>query len=1029
MRTPARWTETQPAPTATAKHRPHHGLKPWLIAALTLLALLGLARPVSAEAPAIFGIQNGERLDGPAILWAEARGPSHWMTLHLRGPATNLEARGTNRRVHLRETASTGAPLPWDASKARPGTYTLTATSFFRGRSWDRNTVTFTVGGTPAATASAADEDVTQSAPQPTPQAQTAQLSPGLPEARFANPPAALIENAGGNVPFQLTGPLPAGADILVLAWDHDRRTMVDAFAHTLDGPPYVLDRTKIAALPQGNLELQLHVRGDGQFRQTDTHDVTVNAPTAAPEAGAEALPNVYFPNAGRSYTRGEGRSLRVTVDGDLPENADLLAIAWSLGQGELVERFAHPLRAPGFNIPASRLDRLPQGQNEIQVLVRRDGQVQRKVAVTITMSEPAAEPAPTPTPGNGDSGNNGNTDAPAPQPVVDTPTEPLPDPVVNPGVDEEPTEPDVVVEPPAQPTPGSDLNLQFAPGVPDTYTRGSDATLRVSTGGRLPDNGDILMLAWHQDERQMIGAFAHTLREGDRTIKNGQLDKLPAGRVELQAHLRLSTGTVQVVKQDISIEVPQAAEPEPVADPLPPIAAGPGFTSFPLRSGGRTIYVSSSGSDSNSGLSPNAPLKSPKEGVRKLRDGYPDQLLFKAGDTFRGGLGDWTKSGRDENNKMVVGVYDNGNRPKFYTNGQTFLRVFQRVEHIAFVGLEAYSNYRDPNSSDYRGDRGSPQEDGVNWQGAGRDLHFEDMKFTFFGAGFTFQSSPGNIRDLRIHRCIVAYSWKDKRDGHSSGMYMQGVYDAVITDSIFDHNGWRPGRDTERTQFNHNIYLQKDTKRVTFARGILTRGSHNAIQFRGGGILEDSLLAYNPYGAFVAQEGGIMRRNVVLHGNDMLSSYPLGLGLETLPAEYALIEDNVIAHKRGTAGWIGAIQVSYRNDIIDPPGRYNVTIRRNRVVNYPREYRRESIYETTDRANVTKSRNVMDYASGGNSDPPFVDPTRDIDAYARHIGAGDMEGFLRRAVARERGQWEDRYSAVGANAWIRAGYEYLPYD
>lgn len=1026
--------------------RPHTGLRRGLVAALTLLALLTLARPAGASSPEVFGVQDGDRLNGPAIIWAEARGPSHWMSLRLTGPGTNLEARGINRRVHLRESASSAAPLPWDAGQARPGNYTLVATSHFRGRSWGRETIRFTVprrvatrtSDTTQVVVDTPAEPAAQSVPPPTPapadeqateplvaQTPTPQPPAPLPVARFVDAPASFAEPAGGRVRFELTGPLPEGGDVLALAWDRDRGQIVDRFAHVLTKPPYVLDVNRIARLPLGNIELQLHVRDEGRFVQTDTHDYLMTAPPADRGGPGATLPQVSFPSQSRNFTRGDGRPLRLNVEGDLPQDADLLVIAWSLGRAELVERFAYQLTAAPWQVPAEHLDRLPAGQNEVQVLVRRNGQVQRKVALTVRVSEPAAPspPADDDNPPSLDPPPTGQAPEPLPAPV---------DQVENPAEPGESLEPEIVDPAPVVPVPGADLSLEFAPDVEDTYVRGSDDQLRVQLGGRLPDSADVLLLAWHHGERQMIGSFAHTLRGGDRTIKNGQLDKLPAGRVELQAHLRLSTGTVQVARQDITIEVPEVAEPEPtpVADPLPPIAAGPGFTEFPLRPGGRAIYVSSSqGNDSNTGLSPNSPLKTPSAGIRLLRDGQPDQLLLKAGDTFRGGLGSWTKSGRDADHKMVVGVYGDGPRPKFYSDGQNLITCTNSVDHVAFVGLHAYANRRDPNGPDYRGDHGSTDEIGVAWYGRSEDLHFEDLKFEWFTGAMVLQNQPGGIRDVRLHRLIVVNSWKHKRDGHSAGMYFQGAENVEITDSLYDHNGWRPGRANERTQFNHNLYFQKDTKRINVRRTILTRGSHNAAQFRGGGILEDCLLAYNPYGVLVAQEGGIMRRNVVLHGNDMLNSYPLGLGLEVLPSSYAVVEDNVIAHKRGTAGWIGAIQVAYRNDIIDPPADFRVIIRRNRVANYPREYRRPSIYETTDRASVTKSGNLLDYASGGDSDPPYIDPSRDLDAYARHLGLADMDAFLKRAAARERGQWEERYSAVGANAWIRAGYEFLPYD
>ncbi len=1006
---------------AAAHARPHGGLRPWLVVVLTVLTLLALAQPAAADAPQIHGVSQGERLTGSAILWAEARGPSHWITLRLTGPGTDLEARGTNRRVHLLETAASGAPLPWDADQATPGTYTLTATSFFRGRDWDRRTLTFTVAK-PAPTNASAENRETLAprsvsvAPEPPAPARR----DDLPVARFGDGPTTFSAGRGPAMPFTLTGPLPEDGDVLVLAWDHTRRQMVDPFPQKITRPPFLLNANHLARLVPGRYELQLHVRADGAFVQTDTRDITVTRATAAPQAGREALPEVSFPLQSRTFTRGDGRSLQLDVEGTVPQDGDLLVIAWSLGRGELVERFAHKLDAAPWQVPARRLAQLPAGENEVQVLVRRNGTVERKVAMTIQINEPATNPSrpePAPQPNN-------------PQPEPTTPVAPLPNPSTPPVTNPNPANPGDGTPVVTVPDPAANLNLAFAAGVPNAYTRSSNATLRVALGGPLPDDADILLLAWSHDQRQMVGAFAHTLRQGDRTLKNGQLDKLPAGRVELQAHLRLATGTVQVAKHDVTVSVPAETKPDETYQPLPDIAAGPGFTAFPLPSGGRIIYVSSSqGNDSNTGLSPNSPLKSPQRGVEMLRSGFPDQLLFKAGDTFRGGLGDWSRSGRDRNAKMVVGVYGDGPRPRFFSDGQHLVSCHQSVNHVAFVGLHGYANRRDPSSRDYRGDHGSTKEVGVFWFGNSDDLHFEDMKLEWYTTGLVFQNSAGKIRNVRLHRMIVANHWKDKADGHAQGMYMQGVHDAEITDSIFDHNGWRPGRDNERTKFNHNMYNQKDTKRITIRRTILTRGSHNAVQLRGGGILEDSLLAYNPYGAFVAQEGGIIRRNVVLHGNDMLSSYPLGLALETLPSQFALIEDNIIAHKVGTAGWVGAIQVSYRDDIIDPPGSYNVTIQRNRVVNYPRESRRESIYKTTDRANVKMSGNLMDYASGGDKDPPFIDPKRDLNGYARSIGAGNMDGFLSKAKSRERGQWEDRYAAVGANAWIRAGYEFLPYD
>src|SRR3954453_2794115 len=68
-----------------------------------------------------------------------------------------------------------------------------------------------------------------------------------------------------------------------------------------------------------------------------------------------------------------------------------------------------------------------------------------------------------------------------------------------------------------------------------------------------------------------------------------------------------------------------------------------------------RTIYVSSStGSDDNNGRSATHPVRTLKHAKSMLRDGKPDHLLLKRGDRFAGGLGDWTISGRSEDEPIL---------------------------------------------------------------------------------------------------------------------------------------------------------------------------------------------------------------------------------------------------------------------------------------------------------------------------------------------------------------------------------------
>src|SRR5690349_9659591 len=99
------------------------------------------------------------------------------------------------------------------------------------------------------------------------------------------------------------------------------------------------------------------------------------------------------------------------------------------------------------------------------------------------------------------------------------------------------------------------------------------------------------------------------------------------------------------------------------------PIGAGidaNGWTTFSPSAGSQTIYVSSStGSDSNSGLSPNSPVKTIAKGLSLLQNGSDDQLLLKAGDTFHESV-NWPTglSGMSASHPIVFSSYGTGPRP-----------------------------------------------------------------------------------------------------------------------------------------------------------------------------------------------------------------------------------------------------------------------------------------------------------------------------------------------------------------------------
>src|SRR3954470_8713139 len=95
----------------------------------------------------------------------------------------------------------------------------------------------------------------------------------------------------------------------------------------------------------------------------------------------------------------------------------------------------------------------------------------------------------------------------------------------------------------------------------------------------------------------------------------------------------------------------------------LAPCAAlaqvGPdGWTQFSPSGDSRLIYVSTSGNDSNSGLNSWEPKRTIAAGADLLRDGYPDWLLLRSGETWNETLPGWGKGGRSASEPMRVAVF-----------------------------------------------------------------------------------------------------------------------------------------------------------------------------------------------------------------------------------------------------------------------------------------------------------------------------------------------------------------------------------
>ena len=411
------------------------------------------------------------------------------------------------------------------------------------------------------------------------------------------------------------------------------------------------------------------------------------------------------------------------------------------------------------------------------------------------------------------------------------------------------------------------------------------------------------------------------------------------------------------------------------------------GWTTFTPSGDTRMIYVSDSqGNDSNSGLEAASPVKTLAKATSLLRDGQPDWLLLKRGDTWTNqNLGDWTRSGRSAEEPMLVTGYGEGARPLIRTgtsNGITMWRGGVDYKHLALVGLhfEAHTN------------NGQNGPHGIRLDRPGQNLLIEDVELEKFATNIVVQSTDAArpFENLTIRRSVIrdAFAMHTGLPGgtHSQGVYTSNVRGILIEENVLDHNGHNPDiAGAEPTIFNHNLYIQTDSDDLVVRGNIIARAASNGLQARPGGIVENNLFLDNSIAMFIAGDGGSALDNVVLHGstNELLpdgNPRAWGIDMKNITGSEAL--RNIIAH---TPGGVDAL---------------------------------------VGLTGVTSEQNVV-YKWGNETwAGDYPDPERTIYTYDALLGGpGTLESFLNRARQLSIDSYDVRYTAEGANPYFRAGF------
>jgi hypothetical protein len=283
------------------------------------------------------------------------------------------------------------------------------------------------------------------------------------------------------------------------------------------------------------------------------------------------------------------------------------------------------------------------------------------------------------------------------------------------------------------------------------------------------------------------------------------------------------------------------------------------------------------------------------------VRDGYPDWLLLRRGDTFTSGFGSWERSGRSASEPCVIWSYGTGARPVVApSSGSAWSIVNDARHHIYVMGIDFVGN-RDGSTGLW-----VAAADGTS------DLLFEDLRIR----GWSMGMAPQGVNDLRIRRCSLYENGNP--NGHGQGIFVNLCDGVLVEECVFDMNGWVQGS-FAATIFDHNLYFSDENENCVLRGNIIARASSHGAHFRSGGTVEGNLFLHNPInlqfgyaqGSTNGKPNGVtgeVRGNVTLGGGD-IDGQERGASLILQNVASATVEDNVFAH--GTGGFPTTLSVN----------------------------------------------------------------------------------------------------------------------
>ena len=414
-----------------------------------------------------------------------------------------------------------------------------------------------------------------------------------------------------------------------------------------------------------------------------------------------------------------------------------------------------------------------------------------------------------------------------------------------------------------------------------------------------------------------------------------------------------------------------------------------------------------------------------------QLRNGKPDILLLKRGDTWTESKNIGGKNGVGPLEPIIIGAYGalTDARPEV----NTLHTAASMPQYVVVTSLEMNS--------------------GGNVWVHGDSVLFEDVFLSNVGQ-FVVQGTGGVTgTNLWLRRCVV----------HTGRIYAQDLDGFLVEECSFDESR------AVASPYNHNVYLNFDAVNGVSRRNISARCDGLGWRQRGGGRIENNLIMdtvrnlggnpqievgtsrlivsaevrnnvalYRRVGIlFVQVRGGDARGNLVAHKKGDTGS---GMRFQGVVWGDLLIENNVVYDWSYSSAamvfWTAPSgSVIVRNNDLQQINGGPVT-NTNTTVNFTIENNR---YHSTSSLSqwFTSSYNDWVPSTGETidlSDPgvpgKYTDPSRGIRTYMATLGRSSgtwqaaLDAFMTEVRQQRRGYWRDAFTAKAVNAHIRAGFD-----